>query len=189
MSRIGRTPITIPQGVTVTINENIVKASGKLGELEYAFLDGIGVEQVENEVIVTRSDDSRDQKSFHGLTRSLINNMVIGVSEGFEKKVQIIGTGYSAEIVGPWLKLGLGYSHDILMEVPENLTVVAEMVPRREQGALGVLATVSVKGNHKEDVSKFAAEIRKCRKPENYKGKGIRYEGEYVLIKAGKTTA
>lgn len=189
MSRIGKTPIKLPQGVTVKIEGNLVKVSGKLGELEYAFLEGIGVTQVQNEIVVTRRDDSREQKSLHGLTRALINNMVVGVSEGFEKKLQIIGTGYSAEIVGPWLKLGLGYSHDILMEIPENLTVAAEMVPRREQGPLGVQAKVSVKGNHKEDVSKFAAEIRICRKPENYKGKGIRYEGEYVQIKAGKTTA
>jgi len=189
MSRIGKTPINVPKGVTVEIIENVVKVTGKLGNLEYAFLDGIGVTQEGTVVIVTRKDDTREQKSLHGLTRALINNMVIGVSEGFEKKLQVIGTGFSAERVGPWLKLGLGYSHDILMEIPEDLTVAAEMVPRRDQGPLGVQAKISVKGYHKEDVSKFAAEIRKCRKPENYKGKGVRYEGEYVQIKAGKTTA
>ncbi|MFO7895338.1 MAG: 50S ribosomal protein L6 [Candidatus Cloacimonadales bacterium] len=189
MSRIGKTPIAIPDGVTVEIKQNLVKVSGKLGKMEYSFLPGIGVSQVEKEIIVTRSDDSREQKSVHGLTRSLINNMIIGVSAGYEKKLQVIGTGFTAEIVGPWLKMGLGYSHDILMEIPENLTVAAETVPRREQGPLGVQAKISVKGYHKEDVSKFAAEIRKCRMPENYKGKGVRYEGEYVQIKAGKTTA
>jgi large subunit ribosomal protein L6 len=189
MSRIGKTPINIPEGVTLEINERLVKVSGNLGTLEYTLLEGMGISQEENQIIITRADDSREQKSRHGLTRSLINNMVIGVSAGFEKKLQVIGTGYSAEVVGPWLRLGLGYSHDILMEIPENLTVQAEAVPRREQGALGVQANITVKGYHKEDVSKFAAEIRRCRQPENYKGKGVRYLGEHVQIKAGKTTA
>jgi len=137
-----------------------------------------------------RRDDSKEQKSFHGLTRSLVNNMVIGLSEGYSKELQIIGTGYSAEVMGPWLKLSVGYSHDILMQIPENLKVEAELVPRRDQGALGVQANVKVSGIQKEDVGKFAAEIRKCRPPLNYAtGKGIRYKGEYVRIKPGKTAA
>jgi large subunit ribosomal protein L6 len=113
--------------------------------------------------------------------------MVIGVTEGFQKTLQIIGTGYNAERVGPWLRLTLGYSHDILMEIPDNLTVEAVVIPRREQGKLGVQAVITVKGIHKEDVGKFSAEIRNCRPPENYKGKGIRYLNEWVLIKPGKS--
>ena len=116
--------------------------------------------------------------------------MIIGLSEGYVKELQVIGTGYSAEVLGPWLKLSVGFSHDILIQIPENLKVEAESVPRREQGALGVQAKIKISGIHKEDVGKFAAEIRKCRPPLNYAtGKGIRYKGEYVRIKPGKTAA
>lgn len=189
MSRIGRTPIKIADGVTVTIELPLVSVKGAKGEISWSVPEGITVEQEDGVVIVKRRDDSREQKAYHGLTRALINNMITGVSAGYEKKLQVIGTGYSAENVGPWLKLSLGYSHDILMEVPEHLTVEAEVVPRREQGPLGVQARIKVSGISKEDVGKFAAEIRGCRPPENYKGKGVRYEGEYVVIKPGKSGA
>lgn len=187
MSRIGNTPIKLPAGVQVAITGRNIKVTGKLGELEYEAQEGISIKEEDGVLHFERSNDSREQKSFHGLARALVNNMVIGVSEGFEKTLQIIGTGYSAERVGPWLRLLLGYSHEILMEVPDNLEVDAKVIPRREQGKLGVQAVITVKGIHKEDVGKFAAEIRNCRPPENYKGKGVRYLNEWVQIKPGKS--
>ncbi len=189
MSRIGKTPVKFPDGVTVSIKGQKISVSGKNGELDYTLKHGISVVREENLLKVSRKNDSREQKSLHGLTRSLINNMVIGVSKGFTKTLQIIGTGYSAEIVGIWIKLSIGFSHDILLEMPGNLKVEAEAVPRAQRGKLGVQSLVRISGIHKEDVGKFAAEIRHCRPPENFKGKGIRYEGEYVKIKPGKTSA
>lgn len=190
MSRIGKTPVKLPEGVKVIIQKDKITVSGKNGELNYVLNPGIKVEENDGSLIVTRKDDSKQQKSLHGLTRSLINNMVIGVTEGFSKELQIIGTGYSAEVVGPWLKLNVGFSHEIYIEIPENLKVEAKIIPRREQGALGVQSTVNIFGISKEDVGKFAAEIRKCRPPLNYAtGKGIRYKGEYVRIKPGKAGA
>ena len=190
MSRIGKTPVPVPEGIKVEIKNNIITVSSTNGELTYNFQDGITIKQEGNELILERRDDSKEQKSFHGLTRSLINNMIIGLFEGYSKELQIIGTGYSAEVLGQWLKLSVGFSHDILIQIPENLKVEAELVPRREQGTLGIQATIKISGIHKEDVGKFAAEIRKCRPPLNYAtGKGIRYKGEYVRIKPGKTAA
>lgn len=190
MSRIGRTPVKLPVGVKYSIKDNVIIISGKKGELTYTLNEGISVEEKDGELIVSRQDDSRPQKAFHGLTRALLNNMVVGVTEGFEKNLQIIGTGYTAEIIGPWLKLSVGFSHDILLETPKNLEVEATAIPRREQGPLSVQAVVKIRGIHKEDVGKFAAEIKHCRPPLNYaSGKGIRYEGEYIRIKPGKAGA
>ncbi len=187
MSRIGRTPIKVPAGVTVQINDRDVHVKGKLGELNYTMQDGIVVVQEENLIKIERSDDSRPQKAFHGLTRALIQNMVTGVSEGYQKELHVIGTGYSAEVMKPWLKISIGYSHDILLEIPEGITVSAEPVARMRGSKSALQAIVKVNGINKEDVGKFAAEIRKCRKPENYKGKGIRYADEFVKIKIGKS--
>ncbi len=190
MSRIGKTPVPVPEGIKVEIKNNTITVSSNNGELTYNFQDGITIKQEGNELILKRKDDSKKQKSFHGLTRSLVNNMIIGLSEGYVKELQVIGTGYSAEVLGLWLRLSVGFSHDIFIQIPENLKVEAESVPRREQGALGVQAKIKISGIHKEDVGKFAAEIRKCRPPLNYAtGKGIRYKGEYVRIKPGKTAA
>ncbi|NQT64633.1 MAG: 50S ribosomal protein L6 [FCB group bacterium] len=190
MSRIGKTPVPVPEGIKVDIKNNTITISSTNGELNYKFSDGITIKQEENELILGRKDDSKLQKSFHGLTRSLVNNMIIGLSEGYSKELQIIGTGYSAEILGTWLKLSVGFSHEIFLQIPENLKVEAKLVPRKEQGALGVQAIIKVSGIHKEDIGKFAAEVRKCRPPLNYAtGKGIRYKGEYVRIKPGKTAA
>ena len=183
MSRIGKTPVVIPEGVKYALKDSEVTVTGKLGELKYNLLKGISVKEEEGKLIIDRADDSRPQKAFHGLTRALINNMVIGVTEGYSRILQLIGTGYSAEIVGPWIKLNVGHSHEILLEIPENLKVTATAIPRREQGKLGVQAVIKVSGIHKEDVGKFAAEIRHCRPPApNFKGKGIRWEGEHVRI-------
>ena len=183
MSRIGKTPVKILDGVKADINKNKITVSGKLGKLEYLLLDGISVREDNGLLIVSRSDDSKEQKSFHGLTRALINNMVFGVTEGYQKVLQVIGTGYTAEIVGPWLKLNVGHSHEILLEIPEGLKVEAQAIPRREQGPLQVQAVVKISGINKELVGQFAAEIRHCRPPaSNLKGKGIRWEGEHVRI-------
>ncbi len=190
MARIGKIPVKLPEGVKVNIKQDKITVTGEKGELSFVKNPLISVEEVDGSIVVSRKNDSREQKSLHGLTRSLINNMVIGVTEGFQKELQIIGTGYSAEIVGQWLKLNVGFSHEILIEIPEDLKVEAEAIPRREQGALGVQSVIKVQGISKEDVGKFAAEIKKCRPPLNYAtGKGIRYKGEYIRIKPGKTAA
>ena len=190
MSRVGRTPVKLPDGVKYSIKDNMITISGNKGELNYTLCNGISVAEENRELIVSRRDDTRPQKALHGLTRALLNNMVIGTTEGFMKELQIIGTGYAAEVIGPWLKLNVGFSHDILIQIPENLNVEAVIIPRREQGALGVQAEVKISGIDKEDVGKFAAEIRRCRPPLNYAtGKGIRYKGEYVRIKPGKAGA
>ncbi|HOJ41917.1 MAG TPA: 50S ribosomal protein L6 [Candidatus Syntrophosphaera thermopropionivorans] len=186
MSRIGRAPIKFDQDTHIEVKDNIVSVKGKLGELQYKLMPGITVEISDGVLQVKRSNDSKDQKALHGLTRALLQNMVRGVSEGYQKNLQVIGTGYSAERIGPWLKLSLGYSHDIIMEVPEGLTVETEAVPRSKTSRTDLQSIIRVKGIDKQLVGEFAAEIRACRPPENYIGKGIRYENESVIIKAGK---
>lgn len=190
MSRIGKAPITIPQGVTVDINNQTVLVKGKLGELCYTLCDGVHVAQEENTLVVTRENDERNVRALHGLSRALIQNMVTGVSEGYTKALQLFGTGYAAEVIGPWLKLAVGYSHEILIQVPNGITVSTEAVPRSKSGGkVSMQSIIRVSGRSKEDVGKFSAEIRRVRPPENYKGKGIRYENENVRIKAGKSGA
>ncbi len=190
MSRIGYTPIEIPEKLKVSITKDSVTVSGDKGELSCKIRPGIKVKKKDNKILVDREGDDKQTKSFHGLTASLINNMLVGLTKGYTKELQVIGTGYSAEVVGPWLKLNVGYAHDILLEIPELIEVKAEAVPRREQGHLGVQAKITVHGIMKELVGKFAAEIKKCRVPLNYAtGKGIRFKGEYVRIKPGKTAA
>ena len=185
MSRIGKTPINIPEGVKLNIDKNTIKVTGVKGSLEYVFHPKIKVEEKEGKIYFDRADDSREQKALHGLTRALFNNMVEGVSQGFERTLHVIGTGYGAEVIGPWIKLSLGYSHDIMLEIPENISVEATTVPRREQGPLGIQAIIKVGGISKENVGKFAAEIRNCRPPApNFKGKGIRWKDERVRIVA-----
>lgn len=186
MSRIGKAPITLPQGVTVTLDQQNVLVTGKLGKLSYQVLEGITIKQEENLLIVERADDSKRNRALHGLTRALVQNMVTGVSVGYEKTLHVIGTGYGADRIGPWLKLALGYSHDILMQVPDGIEVVVEAVPRTKGGKADLQSIIKVRGIHKEDVGKFSAEVRKCRPPENYKGKGVRYSDERIMLKAGK---
>lgn len=189
MSRIGKLPITIPQGVKVELQDRTVNVTGKNGSLNYTLQDLIHIAIEGDKVVVSRENDERNVRALHGLTRALIQNMVKGVSDGYEKVLQVIGTGYSAEVIGPWLKLAVGYSHEILLQVPRGITVVTEAVPRGKGGKVSVQAIIRVKGFDKEDVGKFSAEIRKVRPPENYKGKGIRYSNEFVRIKAGKSGA
>lgn len=175
MSRIGKQPITVPSGVTVNIDGSTVTVKGPKGELTRTFQPMITIQQDGDELIVTRPDDSREAKSFHGLTRTLLANMVEGVEKGFSKKLQLVGVGYRAALKGKDLEMQLGYSHPVLVEAPENITFE---VPTATE--------IVVSGPSKEAVGQVAANIRKWRKPEPYKGKGIRYEGEHVRRKLGK---
>lgn len=175
MSRIGKMPIAVPAGVEVAIDGTTVTVRGPKGELSRTFQPSMTITQEGSEIIVTRPDDTRESKSFHGLTRTLIANMVEGVSKGFSKKLQMVGVGYRATLKGKDLEMSLGYSHPVFVEAPENITFE---VPSQTE--------VVVSGPDKEQVGQVAADIRKWRKPEPYKGKGIRYEGEYVRRKVGK---
>lgn len=175
MSRIGKMPIAVPAGVDVTIDGTTVTAKGPKGELTRTFQPMMTITREGDEIIVTRPDDSREAKAFHGLTRTLIHNMVEGVSTGFTKKLQLVGVGYRAALKGKDLEMQLGYSHPVLVEAPEGITFE---VPSQTE--------IVVTGPSKEQVGQVAANIRKWRKPEPYKGKGIRYEGEYVRRKVGK---
>jgi large subunit ribosomal protein L6 len=175
MSRIGKQPINIPAGVEVTIEGLTVKVKGPKGELEQTTTDYVTVKQEEAQVLVGRIDDSREANSYQGLYRTLINNMVVGVSEGFFKKLEIVGVGYRAALKGSDLELQLGYSHPVLVKAESGISFE---VPTPTQ--------ITVSGIDKQKVGQVAADIRKWRKPEPYKGKGIRYEGEYVRRKLGK---
>ena len=189
MSRIGKAPIKLPTDVTVNVNGSTVNVKGKLGQLSYELLEGITTEQSENVLTVKRADETRSMRAYHGLSRALIQNMVTGVSEGYLITLQVIGTGYSSEVRGPWLRLTLGYSHDILLQIPEGLTVETEAVPRSKGTRADLTSIIRVKGIDKQLVGQFAAIVRGCRPPENYKGKGVRYHDEHVTIKAGKAGA
>lgn len=175
MSRIGKMPVAIPSGVDVTVDGSTVTVKGGKGELTRTFKDIISIKVEDGNVIVERPDDSREAKSLHGLTRTLIQNMIVGVSEGYSKKLELVGVGYRAALKGTDLELQLGYSHPVVVPAPENITFE---VPSQTE--------IIVKGISKEQVGQVAANIRAWRKPEPYKGKGIRYEGEYVRRKLGK---
>ncbi len=175
MSRVGKQPVTIPAGVNVTIDGTTVTVKGPKGELSHTFPATMTIKQEGDEVIVTRPDDTRESRSYHGLTRSLIENMVIGVSQGYSKKLQLVGVGYRASLKGKDLELQLGFSYNVSVACPEGITFE---VPSQTE--------IVVSGIDKQQVGQVAADIRKWRKPEPYKGKGIRYEGEYVRRKLGK---
>lgn len=175
-----------PGSVAIDCVEGKVTVKGEKGQLSYMLPAGITVDIDSGVMQVKRADDSKSQRALHGLSRALLQNMVTGVTEGFQKTLNVIGTGYSAERVGPWLKLTLGFSHDIVLEIPEGLTVEAEAVPRSKGTRSDLQSIIRIKGIDRHLVGHFAAEVRSCRPPENYKGKGIRYEDEHVTIKAGK---
>lgn len=176
MSRIGNKVVVIPEGVTVTQDGNNVTVKGPKGELTRTFSADIKMNIEGNEVTFTRPNDSKEMKTIHGTTRANFNNMVVGVSEGFQKALELIGVGYRAQLQGSKLVLNVGYSHPVEITPPAGVTVE---VPANTQ--------VIVKGANKEEVGELAANIRGTRPPEPYKGKGIRYEGEYVRRKEGKT--
>ena len=176
MSRIGRHPIAIPAGVTVEIKENnVVTVKGPKGTLEKALPTEMEIKQEGDEVVVTRPNDLKKMKSLHGLTRTLIQNMVIGVSQGYEKALEVNGVGYRAQKQGKKLTLNLGYSHPVEMEDPEGLESTVDG------------NKIIIKGIDKEKVGQYAAEIRDKRRPEPYKGKGIKYADEVIRRKVGKT--
>jgi large subunit ribosomal protein L6 len=176
MSRIGKTPITVPAGVDITVDGRRISVTGPKGTLERQIPGTITVSQDGDTLTVERPNDENKVKAMHGLTRSLVNNMVIGVTEGFKKNLEIVGVGYRAEAQGPGaLRLNLGFSHPVDVKAPEGITFE---VPVQTQ--------VVVVGIDKEVVGQVAADIRSIRKPEPYKGKGVRYAGERVLRKAGK---
>ena len=176
MSRVGRTPIALPSGVEVTLADGRVTVKGPKGTLERALPPDILVRQEDGSLLVERPDDEREHRALHGLTRSLVNNMVVGVTAGFQKDLEIVGVGYRAVAQGPdRLELALGFSHPVVVEAPDGVTFEVPAPTR-----------ITVRGIDKEVVGQVAANIRKVRKPEPYKGKGVRYAGEVVQRKAGK---
>lgn len=179
MSRIGKKPVTIPAGVEVKVSDsNLVTVKGPKGELQEQISKKIKLEVADGVLTVTPADDSREAGAMHGLARTLVNNMVVGVTEGFEKKLQLVGVGYKAEKKGKVLVMNLGYSHPVEMEDPEGITTE---VPSPTD--------ITVKGASKAVVGNYAANIRRWRKPEPYKGKGIRYADEVIRRKEGKAGA
>ncbi len=176
MSRIGQLPIVMPSGVEVKIDGNRVAVKGPKGELSRDFHPDMSISKEDGRVIVSRPTDNRIHRSLHGLTRTLIANMVVGVSEGYAKRLEIVGVGYRAGMQGNDLVLQVGYSHPVVITPPEGITITVERGARN----------ITVEGIDKELVGDVAAKIRAVRKPEPYKGKGIRYQGEWVRRKAGK---
>ncbi|MGQ0826068.1 MAG: 50S ribosomal protein L6 [Actinomycetota bacterium] len=177
MSRIGKQPITVPSGVDVDIDGARVSVKGPKGRLEHELVGDLSIERDGDTLVVTRADDTRSNRSLHGLQRTLVNNMVVGVSEGFAKELEIVGVGYRVTAQSPTaIELALGFSHPVNVQAPEGITFE---VPHQTR--------IIVRGHDKQLVGQVAADIRKIRKPEPYKGKGVRYAGERILRKAGKS--
>ncbi len=176
MSRIGKKPIEIPQGVEVTISGNTITAKGPLGQESLEFRPEIKVTKKDNIIDVERINDERESRAYHGLTRTLINNLVVGVKDGFTKELEINGVGYRVQKAGKDLDFQLGYSHGVKVVAPEGVEFIVEGTNK-----------ITVKGRNKQVVGDIAAEIRSKRPPEVYKGKGIKYVGEHIRRKAGKT--
>ena len=176
MSRIGNKPVVIPAGVTIDLKDNTVTVKGPKGVLSYTFNQNITLVQNEGEVVFTRPDDTKENKTIHGTTRAVFNNMVVGVTEGFQKELELIGVGYRAQLQGKKLVLNVGYSHPVEFTPEEGIEIE---VPSNTK--------VIVKGYDKQKVGELAANIRGVRPPEPYKGKGIRYVNEFVRRKEGKT--
>ena len=179
MSRIGKSPVAIPEGVTIDINDSVITIKGKLGELTQDF-SGVTVKEEEGNVLVERLSDSKDDRSKHGLYRSLINNMVDGVSKGWSKELELVGVGYRASNQGQKLDLAIGFSHNIVMNVAPEVKV--ETISEKGKNPI-----VKLTSHDKQLVGQVAAKIRSFRKPEPYKGKGIRFVGEIIRRKAGKS--
>ena len=176
MSKVGKLPVALPAGVNVTVANGVITVKGPKGELKQSFHDEIDIKVEGTEVVLTTKNDAKQTNAYHGLYRSLINNMVKGVTEGFTKTLVITGVGYRAEVKGKELVMNLGYSSDYIAIIPEGLTVVAT-----PDGKL------TISGIDKQLVGEFSSQVRKLRKPEPYKGKGIRYETETIRRKVGKT--
>jgi len=176
VSRIGKLPVDLPENTNINLANNLLEVKGPKGELKKQLHPKMKIEQKENQIHVSRKNDSKESRSLHGLTRALIYNMVEGVNTGFSKKLEIVGVGYKAEMKGKNLVLTIGYSHQIVIALPDSIKV---NTPSPTE--------IEISGIDKELVGKIAAKIRSFRKPEPYKGKGIKYQGEYIRRKAGKT--
>lgn len=186
MSRVGQQPIELPQGVTVKIgDDNVVTVSGPKGELIRALHPEMSVQQTDGRIVVSRPSDTKRHMSLHGLTRTLIANMVIGVSEGYEKELEVKGVGYRAEMKGTSLELRVGFSHPVIYDPPEGVELEVDTSRQRLEDNMPVIPVI-VRGIDKEAVGQAAAEIRAVRKVEPFRGKGIRYRDEHVRRKAGK---
>jgi large subunit ribosomal protein L6 len=175
MSRIGKLPVDLPSGVTITVDDDFITVNGTKGSLKQFTMPGISVKQDDNQIIVARENDEAANRARHGLMRSLVNNMVVGVSAGFEKKLEINGVGYRVALQGTDLKFNLGFSHDVIYKLPLGIQVTVDQ------------NIVTVSGIDKQQVGQIAAEIRALKKPEPYKGKGIKYVGERIIRKSGKS--
>ena len=175
MSRIGKNPIVIPEGVKIELKDNLITISGAKGQQSWSIHANIKAEIKDNIIIIDRIDNTPLSRALHGTTRQILNNMVIGVSDGFEKELEIVGVGYQASLEGNRLRLQIGYSHDIYFDLPEGIKVTADRT------------IIRINGIDKQLVGSVASKIRSFRKPEPYKGKGIRYKDEYIRIKQGKT--
>jgi len=183
MSRIGKLPVNLPEGVTVSISDtNVVSVKGPLGDLNQAVDRDLKVEVFDNQIVISRPSDSKNHKSMHGLFRTLIANMVTGVSEGYKKELELVGVGYRAEAKGQQLEMSLGYSHEIIFELPEEVKV--ETKTERRSNPIITLSSID-----KQLIGHVAAKIRSLRPPEPYKGKGIRFVGEHIRRKAGKSAS
>jgi large subunit ribosomal protein L6 len=175
MSRIGKLPIPVPSGVTITLDDDFISVNGSKGSLKQFTMPGISVKQEENELVVSRANDEAANRARHGLMRTLIANMVQGVSQGFEKKLEINGVGYRVAMQGTDLKFNLGFSHDVIYKLPQGIQVSIEQ------------NVITLSGIDKQQVGQIAAEIRALKKPEPYKGKGIKYQDERIIRKSGKS--
>ena len=175
MSRIGKLPIKIPSGVTITVDSDVINVKGPKGELSETAFKDIDVKQEDEQIILKRKNEQPETRAKHGLLRSLINNMVIGVSEGFSRQLEVHGVGYRVSLAGNSLKMNLGLSHEVTYTLPEGVTANVEQ------------NTIIISGISKQQVGQTAAEIRSLRKPEPYKGKGIRYTNEKLITKSGKS--
>jgi large subunit ribosomal protein L6 len=175
MSRIGKLPIKIPSGVTITVDPDFVTVAGSKGTLKQFTMPGVTVAVEDGQAVVTRVNDEAENRAKHGLMRSLVNNMVVGVSQGFSKQLEINGVGYRAAMQGTDIKLNLGFSHDVIYKLPQGITALIEQ------------NKITVSGIDKQQVGQVAAEIRALKKPEPYKGKGIKYVDERILRKSGKS--
>ncbi|HSR53838.1 MAG TPA: 50S ribosomal protein L6 [Acidobacteriota bacterium] len=187
MSRIGKMPVEIPSGVKISVVDGALQVEGPKGKLNTPLPEGIKAQVEEKEVVLERRDDSRNQRAQHGLARALLSNSVLGVTEGFEKRLDVVGVGYRAEVSGPWLNLTLGYSHPVQVPIPESFEVSVDKSGKKAINQY--VATLIIKGPDKAAVGQYAADIRSLRKPDVYKGKGIRYEGEHIKLKVGKKGA
>lgn len=181
MSRIGKAPVTVPTGVTVSVgNDNVVTVKGPKGELKQPIDRDIKVEMKDGQIIVTRPTDQIRHRALHGLSRALVANLVKGVTEGYTKKLELVGVGFKAANQGNVLDLALGYSHNIVFDIPKELKVATEQLK-------GQNPTITLEGNDRQLIGQVAAKIRSLRKPEPYKGKGVKFEGEVLRRKAGKS--